>query len=203
MKKGLVVTIFILFLLSTKLVKAVDVPNFPTCSNPQGILKVSFDSGVHGIVGNPGEFQGADHVYTVDDARTVQCFCSSDGTGIQTNWWKVSSLTQDEIQTLKNLGWTFIPTGSVWGLADAPYMAQNVTYSCKSGNSNNGGGGSSSSNSSSGGSVSSSAASTSSSVGSVLGLAYTGGTWMVGLLAFLSGLSFVLGFLSRKRQALA
>jgi len=202
MKKGLVFTSLIFFLFSAKLVRAFEVPNFPTCSNPQGVLKVSFDSGVHGIVGNPGEFQGADHVYTIDDARTVQCFCSSDGTGIQTNWWKVSSLTQDEIQTLKNLGWIFIPTGSVWGLVDAPYMAQNITYSCNSGNSNNDGGNSSSS-SNSGGSVSSSAASTSSSSGSVLGLAYTGGTWMVGLLAFLSGLSFVLGFLSRKRHSLA
>lgn len=187
MKKVIILISFVFFLFPTKLVRALDVPTFPTCSNPQGVLKVSFNSGVHGIVGNPGEFQGADHVYTVDDARTVQCFCSSDGTGIQTNWWKVSSLTQNEIQTLKNLGWVFIPTGSVWGLQDAPYMAQNVTYSCNS-----------NSSTSNGGSVLSSSASTSSSTGSVLGLAYTGGAWMVGLLALLSGISVVLGFVSRR-----
>jgi hypothetical protein len=196
MKKAFVLASFIFFLFPAKLVWALDVPTFPTCSNPQGVLKVSFNSGVHGIVGNPGEFQGADHVYTVDDARTVQCFCSSDGTGIQTNWWKVSSLSQDEIQTLKNLGWVFIPTGSVWGLQDAPYMAQNVTYSCNS-NSTTSNGGSSSSSSNSG-SVLSSSASTSSSTGSVLGLAYTGGAWMVGLLALLSGISVALGFVSRR-----
>jgi LPXTG-motif cell wall-anchored protein len=60
----------------------------------------------------------------------MQCFCSKNGDGIQTNWWKVSSLSFEEVEYLKALGWVYIPNGSVWGLQEAPYMAYNTEYDC-------------------------------------------------------------------------
>jgi hypothetical protein len=192
LQKIITLSVFLAFLASAQVVRAVEVPNFPTCSNPQGVLKVSYDSGTHGIVGNPGEFKGSDKMYTINDTQGVQCFCSTEGTGIQTNWWKIGSLTQDQIQTLKNLGWVFVPNGAGWGLDQGPYMAQNTNYSC--GSTGTGG-----NTTSSGGSTTSTASATSSNpTPSVLGLATTGDTWMVGLLAVLSGTSFALGLLSRR-----
>lgn len=167
---------------------AIDIPSFPTCSNPQSPLKISYVDGKHGIVGNPGEFIGSDSVYTVNDVQTLQCFCAVNGDGIQTNWWKATSLTQEEIQTMKNLGWTFVPDGSVWGLANTPYIAQNTNYSCGSNNSSSNG---------TGGAVLSSAAST--QTGAVLGFAATGNASMLLTLAITSILSLVLGIVARKR----
>jgi hypothetical protein len=120
-------------------VYAIDVPSFPSCVSINGTLKVSYDSGIHGIVGDPSVHQGSDKVYLVGDSNLTQCFCSETGAGIQTNWWKVSSLNQDQIDQLTKQGWTYIPSGSAWGLDDSAYMAQNSSYSCNS--SNNGGGG--------------------------------------------------------------
>lgn len=194
MNKILFTIVLLLVVWPVRIVRALDVPSFPTCSNPQGTLQVSYNSGTHGIVGNPGEFTGSDKVYSVNESQELQCFCSTDGNGIQTNWWKVSSLSQDQLQTLKNLGWVFVPNGADWGLDQGPYMAQNTNYSC---NENGTGGGNTTT--SSGGSTSTAGASTSSDPApSVLGLAATGDTWMVGLLAALSGTSFVLGVISRR-----
>jgi len=109
---------------------AVTTPDFPTCSNPNGTLLVSYDNGTHGIVGSTATYQGSDKVYGLENGNVMQCFCSDTGSGIQTNWWKVSSLDQDQIQTLKNLGWYFVPDGSAWGLTEGPYMAYNVAYAC-------------------------------------------------------------------------
>lgn len=189
-----VVTAF--FLLLPSLAGAVDVPNFPTCSNPSGILQVSFGEGIHGIAGNPGEFTGSDSVYTVDDARTVQCFCATDGAGVQTHWWKFSSLTQEQVNQLKNEGWTYVPSGEPWGLQPDPYLALNANYSCKptttttTTNTNN------SNSSSNNGTVL--AASTSNQGGSVLGLATTGNTQTIAALAAFSILSLGFAFMARK-----
>ena len=142
-------------------------PDFPACSNPQGTLKVKYDSGVHGIPGDPNAYSGSDAVYIVDVDRIQQCFCSDVGNGIQTNWWRIGSLTQEEIDTLKNLGWHFIPDGSTWGLNPEPYMAFNSAYGC---------GGTRTSTSSLGSSGSSGTvlAAAASTQGSILGLAATG-----------------------------
>ena len=149
---------------SSTLVKAqVVVPGFPTCSNPTGTLKVSYPSGIHGIPGMTGEFRGSDSIYTIDDKTLIQCFCSEDGKGIQTNWWRIDALTQDEIDILKKLGWLFIPTGSVWGLDESAYLAKNSNYDC---------GGF-------GGQVLGAAAITDPEIGSVLGLAVTGNSLLV------------------------
>jgi hypothetical protein len=114
----------------------------------------------------------------------IQCFCSEDGSGIQTNWWKISSLTQDEINTLKNLNWVFIPSGSVWGLDDAVYMAKNTDYACGSTSSGDEG-----DNNDSSGEVL--GTSTSSSQGqAVLGLAATGNSLLLYTL-LITGLLFI------------
>lgn len=122
-----------LFLAQGRVASAYTIPNFPTCSNPNGTLLVSYNSGTHGIVGSTAVYQGSDKVYSVANGNALQCFCAEDGSGIQTSWWKVSSLNQDEIQTLKNLGWYFIPDGSAWGLEEGAYMAKNNNYSCTTG----------------------------------------------------------------------
>lgn len=110
---------------------AITPPSFPSCTNPQGTTIASYDNGVHGIPGNPAEFRGNDKVYQVTDNTLIQCLCTDNGDGTQTNWWKFSSMNEAEITQLKNLGWIFIPTGAAWGLEDTPYMAFNTTFSCK------------------------------------------------------------------------
>lgn len=167
--------IFSLFYLTPRPVfAAVEIPPFPTCSNPSGTVTSSYPSGTFGIAGREGSFQGSDIVYTLSPDTVTQCFCAADGSGVQTNFWKVTSLTSQEINELIADGWIFIPDGSVWGLSASPYLAKNADYSCTSGgggSSSNGGGSSNgSSNNNSGGSVLGS----NTSVGQVLGLAATG-----------------------------
>ncbi len=145
MKLGETLLFGILFLLlglllplTSLAVSELVVPNFPACTSPTGSLKISYDSGIHGIVGDTNTYVGSDQVYIVNDSQLSQCFCSSAGNGIQTDWWKVSSLSQSQIATLEKLGWIFVPSGSAWGLDDSPYMAKNFPYSCLTGG--NGGG---------------------------------------------------------------
>lgn len=128
---------FILYILfmgfATASSHAVSTPTFPSCQNPQGSMKVQYGSGTHGIVGSSLEYKGSDAVYKLADDTLTQCFCSEDNNGIQTNWWKVSSLAESEIQSLKNQGWIFIPNGALWGLEPVAYFAKNETYACKAG----------------------------------------------------------------------
>lgn len=112
---------------------AITTPNFPSCENPQGSLVVSYDSGTHGVVGDSGNFTGKDSVYSVTDDTLIQCLCTDQGQGIQTNWWKLSSMENGQVQTLKNMGWFYVPDGSLWGLAASPYMAINISYTCVGG----------------------------------------------------------------------
>jgi hypothetical protein len=155
------------FVLSFKSAFAVDVPNFPACSNPQGALIVSYDSGIHGVAGG-NSYTGSDKVYKIDENSLVQCLCTADGKGIQTNWWKASSLDVTQITTLKSEGWIYIPTGSVWGLDQDAYLAKNIGYSCIS-DSGTGGG----------------------SIGQVLGLAFTGNIKVIYSI-FILGLLFLI-----------
>lgn len=110
--------------------RAINIPDFPKCTSPQGQVKVSYDSGIHGIPGDAGQYQGSDVVYTVSDSQLAQCFCAANKSGIQTNWWKVGSLNSEQLNYLKNLGWIYIPDGSAWGLDPVAYMAQNSQYAC-------------------------------------------------------------------------
>lgn len=191
----LVLVSFALIYGTVKPVFALTSPSFPACSNPQGSVKVSYSSGTHGIVGDSKDYTGSDTVYKLNDDTLTQCFCSNDGSGVQTNWWKVTSLTESEIQALKNLGWFFVPNGSLWGLDDAPYMAQNSSYACKGASAGSGGSNSSSDSGQGGvggGSV----------LGAVdvLGLASTGNISLLYSLFGTGIISLLLGFALRKKS---
>ncbi len=167
---------------------AVTTPSFPACANPQGSIKVSYSEGTHGIVGSGQTYTGKDTVYTLTDTTTTQCFCGADGNGIQTNWWKASSLTENEIEILKSEGWHYIPTGSLWGLAVDPYLAKNISYRCLADSS------SSTTNGSVQGSSTTQDLDTGTGGGEVLGLAATGdsalvyGSFLLGALFLIVGL---------------
>lgn len=105
-----------------------------TCIAPTGSLKVSYDSGTHGIVGDSSNYSGSDKVYIISDSQLMQCFCPENGSGIQTDWKKVTSLSSDEAKILKSQGFIEVPSGQPWGLEDQPYMAKNLSYTCKSSN---------------------------------------------------------------------
>ncbi len=146
-------------------------PNFPSCLNPNGTVKVSYDNGSHGVPGDSGNYTGKDVVYSNSDGNYTQCLCTSNGDGIQTNWWKTGSITEEETNLLKADGWLFIPDGSLWGLEKSSYMAKNSRYACSSGGT---GGGNSNNNSGSSNSSNGTVLGTSTRFGQVLGLATTG-----------------------------
>ncbi len=106
-------------------------PNFPECESPQGLLKVDYPEGIHGVPGDSTTYTGSDTVYNLSEETLTQCFCSTNGNGIQTNWWKISSLTLEEVQILQGLGWVYVPNGAEWGLQEAPYMTYSSEYICK------------------------------------------------------------------------
>lgn len=194
MKKILVLTFFLstLFFVGKVFATLPTPPNFPSCVNPQGQLIVSYNSGTHGVPGDPNPYQGNDSVYLVSPDSVMQCLCTDDGSGTQTNWWKVSSLIREEIDSLIAQGWIFIPDGSVWGLEDTTYLAKNVSFSCRSSGGGGGGGGSSSSSSSSGGTGGG-------SVGEVLGLAFTGNILYIYFFAVAGLVSVLLGLIKSKK----
>lgn len=109
---------------------AVTLPPFTDCFDPNAGLKVKYETGIHGIVGDSRTFRGRDAVYTISDKSYTQCFCPEVGNGIQTNWFKVSDLTQNEVQSFINQGWILVLDGSIWGLEKAPYLAMNKGYTC-------------------------------------------------------------------------
>jgi len=111
-------------------VLAAGAPGYPSCVNPVGSLKASYSSGVHGIPGDQGRFEGEDKVYTTSDIGYMQCFCDTYGRGIQTNWWKIPHLSADEIKSYEKDGWIFISNGQAWGLTNDPYLAKNIEYNC-------------------------------------------------------------------------
>src|SRR3989344_3323927 len=132
--KNIILVIILYFVLSVFVASkalAVTIPSFPSCLNIQGELIVSYTTGTHGIPGDSATYTGSDSVYKLTEDTLTQCFCSVNGDGIQTNWWKVSSLSDNEITDLKNQNWIFILNGSLWGLDDAPYMAKNSNFSCQ------------------------------------------------------------------------
>jgi len=111
---------------------AVTVPGFPSCVNPQGALKVSYDNGSHAIIGMDGLRTGSDKVFKVSDYnQLIQCFCPENGNGIQTNWYAVDKLSIGDIEILQKEGYFYAPDGEDWGLADLPYIAKNYDYNCK------------------------------------------------------------------------
>lgn len=115
---------------------AYDAPSFPQCFNYTGIVKVEYKTGWHAIVGDPVLKEGGDVVYSLDEGNILQCFCPDNGKGIQSNWWKFSSLVHDQIESYKKQGWNYVPSGRDWGLDSDPYLVKNISYDCKPTSSN-------------------------------------------------------------------
>lgn len=134
--KYLKVSLFFVLIFMTSSLPAyavIETPEFPVCSNPQGELKAEYANGVHGIAGDNNLYTGSDKVYYISTDKLMQCFCPENGNGIQTNWLRINGLSEEDLDYYKNLGWIFIPDGSVWGLESGPYLAYNSSYSCKNG----------------------------------------------------------------------
>ncbi len=192
-----IVALYLILLTNLNSVYAISEPTFPSCLNPQGEVRVSYDSGTHGVVGNGNTFTGKDTVYNLSQTAHMQCLCADNGQGIQTNWINASGYSQEEISILTSQGWVLIPDGSAWGLSNDPYLAANSNYSCH-GNSNGGGtGGSStsSSNSNVGGAVLGGI-----STGQVLGLASTGNAPFIVSVLSLGTIMLFLGMFSRNKK---
>lgn len=116
-----------------------ETPSFPLCTNPQGAVIANYDTGSHAIAGQLNLQDGKDTVYAVDSLNQVtQCYCPpTDLNGIQTNWLDAATISEEEKQQLLSNGWVYIPNGSSWGLANDPYLAQNINYTCNQGGSSN------------------------------------------------------------------
>src|SRR5579859_4409359 len=120
---------------SVNLIFAFDMPNFGICPNPGGTLIAQSDSGVYSIAGDPETHTGSDAIFGITNINlaVTQCFCPTTGVdGIQTDWWDVSGLTQQEITNLEASGWIYIANGADWGLNSHPYLALNSAFSCSS-----------------------------------------------------------------------
>lgn len=131
MNKSFLLIALSLFVFSAKPSFAAPNTDFSSCGNPQGSIRSSFPNGTHGIVNNSGTYAGSDTVYSLSNGNAMQCFCGSNGEGIQTDWLKNTGFTDDEIAILKKQGWTSIPDGSLWGLEPVQYFAMNSSYACK------------------------------------------------------------------------
>lgn len=174
-------TVYCLFS-TAKQALAVEIPDFPSCYNPQGVIKVSYSDGIHGIAGDSTEHIGRDTVYQLDNNNLQQCFCPANGQGIQTNWWKISSLDEGQRDPLINSGWIYIPNGALWGLEETSYLVKNSNYDCTSNSDSSGG---------TGGAVLNASA----SIGEVLGLASTGGNFWPFVLAVTGAAALALGII--------
>lgn len=104
---------------------------FPSCLNPGISADITYTSGTHGIAGDNATYSGSDNVYKLEaNTRVLQCFCGSNGQGIQTNWIKVDAISQEQLQSLIRQGWVEIPFGTDWGLDNSAYLAKNDSYAC-------------------------------------------------------------------------
>lgn len=163
-------------------------PPQATCITPTGEKIVTYLEGIHGVAGNLNPFTGKDDVFNLGNDDALQCFCATDGTGVETIWWSsFQDLTQEEIDSLISQGWIFVPDGSLWGLATKPYLAKNTNFAC-----------SQTTTTSSNPSQSSSDTSQSSTPGQVLGvstLAQTGGKGLIITLIYTAFSWLVLGLL--------
>lgn len=168
----IILTLALGIILTTQGVLAVTPPSFPSCLNPQGETIARYESGSHGVPGRTNDYRGSDTVFKLSGEALTQCLCTDNGQGIQTNWWKINSLSDSDVAVLKNLGWIFIPSGAPWGLEDTRYMAINSEYNCKGGQG-----------------------------GQVLGLAATGNILTLYTLLALGSTSLILGFLLRKSKS--
>lgn len=122
---GLVIGLF-----AVSPVSAYTIPSFSSCSAPSGSLMVSYSSGSHWIPVESFLREGSDSVYSLTDNTNLQCYCDLSGNGIQTEWWKISDLSQGDKDTLVSQGWIYVGNGADFGLSAAPYLARNSNYTC-------------------------------------------------------------------------
>ncbi len=111
-------------------VSASTTPDFGSCLNPQWPqTQQNYNSNSENGVVGVGSFAGTDSIYS-SNGNVLQCLCTGQGAGYQTNWLNVSGYSNEQIDELRVQGWMYVPNGASWGLANAPYMALNSTYAC-------------------------------------------------------------------------
>lgn len=112
---------------------------FMSCINPQaGDLKAAYPYGTHWIFGESTLRVGSDYVYSKGNDNYVQCYCPVDGekafnnvnNGIQSNFVKVSNLTDAQKGDLMRAGWRWLANGADFGLKPEPYLVFNAPFSC-------------------------------------------------------------------------
>lgn len=196
-KLAIICLVAVLFSLTVQTVRAVSAPPLFSCTAPVGSTVASYSVGTHGIVGDASTHTGSDAVYRVDSDHLLQCFCPDNNqSGIQSNWWKVTDLSEEDLSYFQKIGWIYVPNGALWGLDESPYLVKNDFYQCHPSDGGNGGSNGGSSNSSSSSSNGSSGSSSSNDngvggwVGSVLGvssLADTGTMRAILMFLFVGG----------------
>lgn len=190
------ISLAILLTVSTRQAYAMAVPNFGSCLNPQVAASQVNTGANHGVAGQSSAYSGTDTIYSLQDGNVLQCLCPVEGSGIETEWMKISGISQEELNSFQSQGWIYIPTGAAWGLEDVPYLAKNSDYSCKGSNQST----SSNSNSGNNGQSTATVVSASTQQG-VLGLASTGTALPIYALIFAGFVSLFLGvFLSRSNR---
>ena len=105
-------------------------PTFLSCTFGREAGDIAhYETGVHQIVGG-GLLEGSDDVYSAESGNALQCFCPVEGaSGIQTVWWKIGDLSQEEIDGFLNQGW-ILDNGKEWNLENTNYLAKNSEFSC-------------------------------------------------------------------------
>ncbi len=117
-----------LFLTAATPVHANAVPDFSTCLNPQWTKTQQNLGSNHGVIGI-GSFSGTDTIYE-SNGNVLQCLCTSDGKGYQTNWLKADNMSTSQKEELQSQGWIYVAYGEDWGLHKSAYMAKNSEYTC-------------------------------------------------------------------------
>lgn len=198
MKNLLIAIIFSFIVFAILGANSASAESVTSCLNPTGTTKVSYPGGEHTIAGETTPRTGSDTVYTLDADNLMQCFCAENGDGVQTDWIRISGMSDEDIKVKKSQGYIYVPNGTAWGLDDAPYLAKNTDFACKSkdsGSSNNNSSSSSSNNNSS-----SSNNNSSSPVGQVLALASTGNMLFIVLVFVAAVASYTLGMFLRRSK---
>lgn len=117
-----------LFLGAATPAQAYNMPEFGSCLNPQWSKTQENHGSDHGVVGI-GTYAGVDSIYE-SNGNVLQCLCTTNGKGYQTNWLKADLLSKNEMQDLQAQGWIYVAHGEDWGLNNSKYMAKNSEYTC-------------------------------------------------------------------------
>lgn len=119
-------------LMPTNQTLATEMPSYADCSTLIGTTGdwSSQTTGTHHIPGQEVPIAGTDNVYYVSGDHFNQCLCPIEGSGIQTIWWNVDGMSDEEIATYTQNGW-YLLNGQAWNLRDHKYLAKNSNYSCR------------------------------------------------------------------------